>query len=346
MACGAGVVGGQEAGLLVVEVLVERPPRDTGQADDVGHRGGGVALARRRRRRRRRSAGRAARPAAPPAPTRMGAAGGSRSPGRPRRRRYRKQRCYDRKRSRFSRRRCLGCVQCSWVWSASSRSRCSRRRRPPSTSASRPSPASSSPGTPAQYNKVGILKIGPRSARNVLVLNPGTSAERGLLRAAGQEHRRQGPRLAGVVGRAAREPARGPVDARHAPRRARPRRSSSSTTTSATSRTRAISHHFQLDPRRERRVRQRVGDERRDRGPAPGRAAGAAQLGGKVVRRRPLARRLDHHRLRDLGLQRQAGRGRALRPRLHRRRQRARCRSRPTEATQSLAAARRRARRG
>jgi hypothetical protein len=33
-----------------------------------------------------------------------------------------------------------------------------------------------SPGTPARYDKVGILKIGSPRARNVLVLNPGTSA--------------------------------------------------------------------------------------------------------------------------------------------------------------------------
>lgn len=32
------------------------------------------------------------------------------------------------------------------------------------------------PGTPAELNKVGVLQIGPRGARNVLVLNPGTSA--------------------------------------------------------------------------------------------------------------------------------------------------------------------------
>jgi pimeloyl-ACP methyl ester carboxylesterase len=32
------------------------------------------------------------------------------------------------------------------------------------------------PGTPARYDKVGILKVGPSSARNVLVLEPGTSA--------------------------------------------------------------------------------------------------------------------------------------------------------------------------
>ncbi|MEA2482543.1 MAG: hypothetical protein QOC55_490 [Thermoleophilaceae bacterium] len=33
-----------------------------------------------------------------------------------------------------------------------------------------------SPGTPAKYDKVGILEIGSPAARNVLVLNPGTSA--------------------------------------------------------------------------------------------------------------------------------------------------------------------------
>ena len=33
-----------------------------------------------------------------------------------------------------------------------------------------------SPGTPAKYNKVGIIKVGSRKARNVLVLNPGTSS--------------------------------------------------------------------------------------------------------------------------------------------------------------------------
>lgn len=33
-----------------------------------------------------------------------------------------------------------------------------------------------SPGTPAKYDKVGILKIGSSKAKNVLVLNPGTSA--------------------------------------------------------------------------------------------------------------------------------------------------------------------------
>jgi pimeloyl-ACP methyl ester carboxylesterase len=31
-------------------------------------------------------------------------------------------------------------------------------------------------GTPAKYDKVGALKVGPKNARNVLILNPGTSA--------------------------------------------------------------------------------------------------------------------------------------------------------------------------
>jgi pimeloyl-ACP methyl ester carboxylesterase len=37
-------------------------------------------------------------------------------------------------------------------------------------------PGYKSPGTPAKYNKVGILETGPSSANNILVLNPGTSA--------------------------------------------------------------------------------------------------------------------------------------------------------------------------
>jgi pimeloyl-ACP methyl ester carboxylesterase len=32
------------------------------------------------------------------------------------------------------------------------------------------------PGTPAKYDKVGVIKVGPRSAKNVLVFEPGTSA--------------------------------------------------------------------------------------------------------------------------------------------------------------------------
>ena len=32
------------------------------------------------------------------------------------------------------------------------------------------------PSTPGKYNKVGVIKVGPSGAKNVLVLEPGTSA--------------------------------------------------------------------------------------------------------------------------------------------------------------------------
>jgi pimeloyl-ACP methyl ester carboxylesterase len=37
-------------------------------------------------------------------------------------------------------------------------------------------PGFRAPGTPARYNRVGVLKVGPARAKNVLVLEPGTSA--------------------------------------------------------------------------------------------------------------------------------------------------------------------------
>jgi hypothetical protein len=37
-------------------------------------------------------------------------------------------------------------------------------------------PGVAAPGTPAKYDKVGYVAVGPRTAPNILVLNPGTSA--------------------------------------------------------------------------------------------------------------------------------------------------------------------------
>ena len=37
-------------------------------------------------------------------------------------------------------------------------------------------PSYAAPGTPAKYNMVGVIKVGPSTAKNVLVLEPGTSA--------------------------------------------------------------------------------------------------------------------------------------------------------------------------
>src|SRR2546423_3445183 len=38
---------------------------------------------------------------------------------------------------------------------------------------------SAAPGTPSRYDKVGVIKVGPAKAKNVLVLVPGTSAGAG-----------------------------------------------------------------------------------------------------------------------------------------------------------------------
>ena len=93
-------------------------------------------------------------------------------------------------------------------------------------------------GTPSKYNKVGVIKVGPRSAKNVLVLEPGTSAGGAYFVPLAKWIVVESAGLAGVVGRAAREPARGPVGAEPGQAAQATRRPSCSTTTSATWRTR------------------------------------------------------------------------------------------------------------
>ena len=58
----------------------------------------------------------------------------------------------------------------------------SRRPRPRPPSSSSGSPAIDDPATPEELDKVGILKVGPKKAPNVLVLNPGTSASAAYFR--------------------------------------------------------------------------------------------------------------------------------------------------------------------
>ena len=88
---------------------------------------------------------------------------------------------------------------------------------------------------------------------------------RALLRAAREVDRLEGAGLAGVVGRAPREPARGPVGAQPRSSRARRRRPSSTTTTSAISRIRRSRSTSVIPPTSHVRVREAVGDERRGR---------------------------------------------------------------------------------
>ena len=176
------------------------------------------------------------------------------------------------------------------------------------------------PGTPAKYNKVGVIKIGPSSAKNVLVLEPGTSAGSAYFVPLAQWIVSKTQWLAGLVRRAPGEPARGPVGAEpvqagqgHGSPAVRllPRLPEGS------------EHHPSLpdDPELDGRVRQAMGNERGGAGPARG------DRGGQEARRQgrpgwPLARRIGGHRLCHLGLQRSRRRRRPGRPGLHRRRQR------------------------
>ena len=91
---------------------------------------------------------------------------------------------------------------CSCCW-------CSPLHRRAPGSVGRTGCRASSPGTPAKYDQVGVIKVGRRRLENVLVLEPGTSAGAAyfvplarwiVARASG----------AGLVGRAPREPPRGP----------------------------------------------------------------------------------------------------------------------------------------
>ena len=73
----------------------------------------------------------------------------------------------------------------------------------------------------------------------------------------------------------------------------------------------SITDHFQFIPDADGRRSPAAGGCASRSRTCGGSCEPARKRGGKVVRRRPLARRLDHDRLRDLGLRRQAGRRRA-----------------------------------
>ena len=118
----------------------------------------------------------------------------------------------------------------------------------------------------------GRLEEGPERAGP----EPGHLGERRLLRAAGEGRRQADQGLAGVGGRAAREPARGPLGAQQGEGRGRPRRSRLFDYYLGCITDPSITNHFQLIPDADVGVRARVGDERRDRGPPPGGQGGAS----------------------------------------------------------------------
>ena len=195
----------------------------------------------------------------------------------------------------------LGCVAALWVWGASSSASSATRSstRPWSVTWMR---GYAAPGTPAKYNKVGVIKVGPSGAKNVLVLEPGTSAAAAYFVPLAKWIVSKTTWLAGLVGRATGEPARGPVGTEpvqgaqghdHAAVRLLPRLPQES------------EHHASLSAGREldRRIRQAVGNERRRPGPARGdRRRQEARRQGRA--RWPLARRIGGDGVCHLGLRR------------------------------------------
>ena len=123
------------------------------------------------------------------------------------------------------------------------------------------------PGTPAKYDRVGILKVGPKRAPNILVLNPGTSASAAYFVPLAQDVARKAKGWQvwaverrenlledqSVLNRAKRGAA--------TPREVFDYYLGWITDSSVT-------NHSPADPRRERGVRQGLGHARGDRGPA------------------------------------------------------------------------------
>ena len=72
---------------------------------------------------------------------------------------------------------------------------------------------------PARLDRIRVIEQGPRHARNMLVLVPGTSGGAAYFRPVAARPRQAAAGLARVVGRPAREPARGPLGARPRARR-------------------------------------------------------------------------------------------------------------------------------
>ena len=175
------------------------------------------------------------------------------------------------------------------------------------------------PGTPADLNKVGVLEIGPKRARNILVLNPGTSASAAYFAPLAKTvvEKAKGWQVWAVERRENLLEDHSVLD-----------QAKDGTATGQELfdyylgwlTDPSITNHFQFIPdadvafAREWGMRVEIEDLRR--------VVKLAQKRRPQGRpRRPLARRLDHHRLRDLGLRRQARRQGPRRPRVHRRRQ-------------------------
>jgi hypothetical protein len=182
-------------------------------------------------------------------------------------------------------------------------------------------PGFKAPGTPAKYNKVGALQFGKRSAKNVLILNPGTSASAAYF----------APLARMIVSKApgwqvwAVERRENLLEDHSVLDRLKAGKATAKelfdyylqwTTDSS------VSPHFEFIPNDRvafaRKWGMRVEVEDLHRVVRHARKNGAR----RIVVGGPLARRVDHERLRNLELRRQGGGQGARRARVHRRRQR------------------------
>ena len=168
-------------------------------------------------------------------------------------------------------------------------------------------PGFTAPGTPAKYNKVGVIKVGPSRREERLGAGAGDLGRKRLLRTAREMDRVDGRRLAGLGRRASGEPARRPLGAELV-------QEGKTTTTQLYNyylgclKNSSVKKHFQLIPdstvafAKQWGLNVAIEDLHRviDAAKALGRQGGA---------RRPLTRRFGRHGVRDVGLQR-AGRRR------------------------------------
>ena len=111
------------------------------------------------------------------------------------------------------------------------------------------------PATPNDLDRVGILKVGPKKATNVLIINPGTSASAAYFRPLASliAHEADGWQVWAVERRENQLEDQSVVD--EAKQGRRDLRSSCSTTTSATSPTRALPTTTSRSPTRRFRSR-------------------------------------------------------------------------------------------
>ena len=136
-----------------------------------------------------------------------------------------------------------------------------------------------SAGTPAKYNKVGILKIGSAKAKNILVLNPGTSASAAYFAPLARDLTKKAPGWqVWAVERRENLLEDQSVFDRLKSGEATPKQAFDYYLNYLADK--SVDHALQADPGRVGGVRQAVGHADRDRGSAPG---GGARPSGRRV---------------------------------------------------------------